>query len=485
MSRPFPSAFEHNASNVGIHAMDIYFPNTYISLAELEKHNGVSAGKYTIGLGQQELAFVNDREDIYSVTLTAVSNFMKKFNIGYDQIGRLEVGSETILDHSKSIKSVLMQLFESSGNTDIEGIDCMNACYGGTHALFNSIDWVESSSFDGRYAMVVAADIAEYAAGPARPTGGCGAVIMLIGPDAPLVFDRGVRSTHMEHAWDFYKPNMESPYPIVDGKFSNSCYLRALDKCYSRYNEKFNLRSGQTVTAASFDHVVLHAPYNKLTQKAYARLHYTDYQHDRSNPAFASLKAFDSIDLDASYNDVPLEKALIAISRETYPNKVGPATLLPQRVGNMYTASLYAGILSLMGNEGAHLVGRRVLCFSYGSGLASSMFSFSVPAKIKSHKATLHLAGQSTSDAEIDTAAMLASIKSKLDLQSRLAARTELTCEVFEQWMGKREKLHSLASFKADDSIDTLVNGTYYLVEKDAQSRRQYECKGVNQHADA
>lgn len=40
--------------------------------------------------------------------------------------------------------------------------------------------------------MVVSADIAVYASGNARPTGGAGAVAMLVGPDAPLVLERGV-----------------------------------------------------------------------------------------------------------------------------------------------------------------------------------------------------------------------------------------------------------------------------------------------------
>ena len=40
--------------------------------------------------------------------------------------------------------------------------------------------------------MVVAADIAVYASGNARPTGGAGAVAMLIGPNAPLVLERGI-----------------------------------------------------------------------------------------------------------------------------------------------------------------------------------------------------------------------------------------------------------------------------------------------------
>lgn len=43
----------------------------------------------------------------------------------------------------------------------------------------------------GRLAIVVTADIAVYAAGSARSTGGAGAVAMLIGPNAPLVMERG------------------------------------------------------------------------------------------------------------------------------------------------------------------------------------------------------------------------------------------------------------------------------------------------------
>ena len=40
-------------------------------------------------------------------------------------------------------------------------------------------------------ALAVCADIAVYAAGAARPSGGAGAVAMLIGPGAPLVLERG------------------------------------------------------------------------------------------------------------------------------------------------------------------------------------------------------------------------------------------------------------------------------------------------------
>ena len=83
-----------------------------------------------------------------------------------------------------------MDYFAEAGNTDIEGVDSKNACYGSTAALFNAVNWIESSSWDGRNAIVVGGDIAIYAEGSGRPTGGAGAVAMLIGPNAPLVLER-------------------------------------------------------------------------------------------------------------------------------------------------------------------------------------------------------------------------------------------------------------------------------------------------------
>ena len=51
-----------------------------------------------------------------------------------------------------------------------------------------------TSIVSGRYALVVCGDIAVYASGNARPTGGAGAVAMLIGPNAALIMERGMMS---------------------------------------------------------------------------------------------------------------------------------------------------------------------------------------------------------------------------------------------------------------------------------------------------
>ncbi|KAM5382751.1 hypothetical protein ACJZ2D_002334 [Fusarium nematophilum] len=52
--------------NIGIKAIEIYFPSQYVDQSELEKFDGVSTGKYTIGLGQTKMSFCDDREGEFS-----------------------------------------------------------------------------------------------------------------------------------------------------------------------------------------------------------------------------------------------------------------------------------------------------------------------------------------------------------------------------------------------------------------------------------
>ncbi len=77
----------------------------------------------------------------------------------------------------------------------------------------------------------MASDLAVYEKGPARCTGGAGAIAMLIGPKAKVTINKE-RCSFMDHRYDFYKPNpskqqfnLDSEYPTVDGKISIDCYL--------------------------------------------------------------------------------------------------------------------------------------------------------------------------------------------------------------------------------------------------------------------
>ena len=259
---------------VGILAAEFYIPQRFVSQGKLETADGVSAGKYTVGLGQNSMAFVDDREDINSIALTALARMLETYKIDPKSVGRLEVGTESLVDKSKSTKTVLMELFP--GNQSIEGCTTINACYGGTAALLNSVAWVQSEEWDGRYAVYVAADIAGYEAGPARPTGGVGAVAVLVGPHSALRFVPRTRATYASNAWDFYKPSLGSEYPVVDGKLSQTCYLTAVDECYNGAMRKLaaakGISPGSLSLTDAFDYMCFHSPYNKLVQQSFKRV---------------------------------------------------------------------------------------------------------------------------------------------------------------------------------------------------------------------
>ena len=381
----------------------------------------------------------------------------------------MEVGTETILDKSKSVKSVLMQLFEPSGNTNVEGVDNVNACYGGTNALFNTVNWVESSAWDGRDGLVVAGDIALYKKGNARPTGGAGCVAMLVGPDAPLVLEPGMRGSYIAHRYDFYKPDLASEYPIVDGQYSLRSYAEALDACYEAYNKREAQKSQQVNGASTsssssqetpvdrFDHMAFHAPTCKTVQKSYARLLYNDFRADPKNPIFSEVpQELATLDITASRTDKSIEKTFQAIASKRYNARVAPSILAPTQCGNMYCASVYSSLCSLLAEVSASdLQGKRLALFSYGSGLASSFFSLKVNGDVSK-------------------------MAKAVDLKSRLEKRSVVGPEVYDAMCGLREKAHLQKNFSPEGDVGGILDGVYYLKNVDDMFRREYAIKGTS-----
>lgn len=167
----------------------------------------------------------------FGLNPVVLEQLMRNNNIDCKSIGRLEIGTETLIDKSKSVKTFLMDYFKLQGNCDIEGAMSVNACYGGTAAIFNSIAWMESNSWDGRSAIVIMTDVAVYPEGSARATGGAGAIAVLITPNAPIVFEP-IRASYMTNTYDFYKPYPMKEYPEVDGLLSVDTYFNCLGECY-------------------------------------------------------------------------------------------------------------------------------------------------------------------------------------------------------------------------------------------------------------
>jgi hydroxymethylglutaryl-CoA synthase len=71
-----------------------------------------------------------------------------------------------------------------------------------------------------------------------------------------------------------------------------------------------------------------------------------------------------------------------------WKDKCERTLLLAKNLGNIYTGSLYNGLLSLICDESVDLSGKKILLFSYGSGCAASMFCAHVRENYKQSKLT-------------------------------------------------------------------------------------------------
>jgi hydroxymethylglutaryl-CoA synthase len=492
-TRAFSAAAGARPTNVGILAAEFYVPTRCVPQGKLEVADGVSAGKYTVGLGQTAMAFVDDREDINSIALTALARLLEGYGLDPRDIGRLEVGTESLVDKSKSTKTVLMDLLP--GSASVEGATTLNACYGGTAALLNSVAWVESSEWDGRYAVYVAADIAGYEAGPARPTGGVGAVAVLVGPGAPLRLLPRTRASFASNMWDFYKPHMASEYPVVDGKHSQACYLTAVDACYQGTMHKMAAALGVQQPASlgvseAFDYLAFHSPYNKLVQQSFKRVSVGgkgrsagsgSHSHQSPPPPpplqllfndavravkaglplpahLSALAPYASLPSSATLGNRELDKALGGLGGADYARMVGPSELLSKSIGNSYAAALHMNLLCLVDSLGEGLAGKRVGAFSYGSGAIATMMG---------------LQGEGVQGSRFTLQGMAAQLR----VGERLAARRQCEAGEYVEAMGMRERAYGKLGCSPVGSTEHVAAGGYYLKGVSAAGVREYARK--------
>ncbi|EJW82576.1 hypothetical protein WUBG_06515 [Wuchereria bancrofti] len=201
------------------------------------------------------------------------------------------------------------------------------------------------------------ADIAVYDAGPARCTGGAGAFAALVGPNAVLSFERGLRATYMVDVYDFYKPNQPVPseYPVVEGQASLQAYLTAVDEVYKLFCQKAEKLRNEVVNISDFDAMFFHCPFTRLVQKAFGVLAFADFKRGLSNHLTDTIRAKPSAFLlqprELNYMSRDFAKMTAQISAKLWAQKTEPSP-----IDNT-------------------LGGKRLLFFSYGSGAAAAMFS--------------------------------------------------------------------------------------------------------------
>ena len=364
-------------TTVGIDAVEIWAGNLSLSLPEtFAPQKGEAPEKYTKGLGLYASSFPDAYEDIVTMGANAAHRLMERKGLEPEDIGRIDVATESSFDKSKPISTYvagcLEQVFDGDFRHANKG-ERKFACVAGTQSVDDAYNWIRAGRNRGRSALVIATDTALYERDdPGEATQGAGAVAMLVSEDPDLVelsTEQGIGSADET---DFLKPNQQ--FPSVDGKRSVQVYLARMREALEDYKSMVGGVHPDDVIYGPF-----HTPFPGMVRKA-AVLAYrnlirgTEIERDLVAQIGEQPRREDFADDDAFF------EALTAYTdalRETdhytrwYEATIEPTLSISREVGNWYTGSVHVARASALRHaleEGRDVDGGQLIVGSYGSG---------------------------------------------------------------------------------------------------------------------
>ncbi len=220
---------------------------------------------------------------------------------------------------------------------DVRAFEIKEACYGATAGLQMAYNFVAMNP--DKKALVIASDIARYGIKtPGEVTQGAGAVSMIVSQN-PHILKLDNKSVYMSrNVGDFWRPTF-SKTAFARGKYSNEIYVEFFTTLWKRFQEKYDM------TAEDFDTMLFHIPYTKMGMKA--------------------LRTLDG-QIPAAHYDKLVEHYQKSIE-------------FSRNVGNLYTGSLYLGLISYLVNGNVQ-PDEKLMLFSYGSGAVGEIYSAEVVA---------------------------------------------------------------------------------------------------------
>lgn len=327
------------ATPIGIHDLEITTTHHVVELDDLALSTGTDPAKFRLGLGQDQFSFPAPDEDIVTMGAAAALPIIQRQ--GTQGIRTVLFATESGVDQSKAAGVPVQRLLGLPGQVRV--VEMKQACYGGTAALQAAVGIVSRNP--NERVLIITSDIARYQLdSPGEPTQGAGAVAMLISAHPALVEIEATAGLYTSDVDDFWRPN-DSTTAVVDGQLSMSAYLDAVTGAW----EDLQAQGGPAID--QIDRILYHQPFTKMAKKAQAHL--------------AELTGEDL------RLELPGETSSAATARDT---GLATGTLYNRRLGNSYTASVFAGLAALLHHD-ADLEGKRVGLFSYGSGSVSELLT--------------------------------------------------------------------------------------------------------------
>ena len=364
-------------TRVGIDAAEIWTGKLRLDLPEVfAPAKGEEPEKYTKGLGLHASSLPDAHEDIVTMGANAALKLMRRKGLEPDDIGRIDVATESAFDNSKPVSTYIAGCLEEVHDGTFHHANKGErkfACISGTQSLDDAFNWISAGRNRGRGALVIATDTALYARGdPGEATQGAGAVAMLVTEDPSLVELSRSQGYGSADETDFLKPNQQ--FPSVDGKRSVQVYLARMREALEDYESV----AGNT-HPDDFRFVPFHTPFPGMVRKA-ALLGYrhvlrgTDVENSLEGaigrqPREANFEDFE--DYETAIRDYMDALAETEMYRTWYDATIEPTLDIARQVGNWYTSSVHVARLSALKHAarvGEDVTGDRLLVASYGSG---------------------------------------------------------------------------------------------------------------------
>jgi len=380
-------------------------------------------------------------QSVYTLAATAVMRLIKQYDIDPSRVKFLALGTESSTDNSAGaiiVKGMVDRALLKEGKTPIarncEVPEFKHACLGGVYGMKGALRHLALDGAGGQ-AIVVCADIAEYARGSSgEPTQGAGAVAMLLEENPTLAKVDLVRSGAASdyRIMDFRKPMLRfcgqdrseshqvQDFPVFNGKYSTTCYIDETMHALNDMYEKRRLDPSEYLR--SLKTVFMHRPYRRMPETAWAiaylfalgsgdaedQAELTSYCYEAgveleallremiSKPEVAELADPERL----NYEVYPLTMAVFRIFRASrkYCREIldklalGSDTMLD--LGNVYTAALpawmAAGFEQAL-DENHDIAGQEILTLGYGSGDAAEVIPIIVAENWKSSTSLIGL----------------------------------------------------------------------------------------------
>jgi hydroxymethylglutaryl-CoA synthase len=372
---------------------------------------------------------VGAEQSVYTMAANAVLALIDQYNVDPQCVGYLALGTESGTDNATSgavvVRGLVDGVLRARGRAplarDLETPEYKQACLGGVYGIKGALRYLAVDG-RGRVAIVVAADIAEYARGSSgEPTQGAGAVAMLLEADPRLLaIDlRAGGNASSYRALDFRKPFLrfcgQQPgrdgrprdFPVFNGRYSTACYI---DETVAALGAFFAKRAGgRRAYMESLGAVFMHRPYHRMPVAAWAMGYLFALGAD-GGPALQELAGYAAtagVDPDSVLAEMRASRDLLGEAlagqpvEEPYPltarlikplrdsacyaqlieakMALGCSTML--ELGNLYSGALPAWMAAGIEEallRGLNLDGQDWLLIGYGSGDAAEVLPATV-----------------------------------------------------------------------------------------------------------